>query len=102
VTDVIYPARAIAVSGAQVTINRGDGTNIAAGQTWGVFRLGEELKDPDTGESLGREETLVGKVRIMSVQPKTAKAEVVEGSGIAVGDLLRLEASVPDPIRIRN
>ena len=82
VTDVVYPARIIAKTDKTVTISRGEGTGIAAGQLWEVFALGEEMKDPDTGASLGREELSVGKVRVTRVTAKTAQATVLQDTGI--------------------
>ena len=91
VADVIFPAKVIAKRDKQVTINRGDGTGIAAGQVWGVYALGEEMIDPDTKESLGREEAKVGEVKVTAVQPKFSTAEVVgEDNGIATGAILRI------------
>lgn len=90
VADVAFPARILAKTGKIVTINRGDGTGIANGQLWEVFALGEELTDPDTGASLGREEVSVGKVRIQRVTPKTAQGEVTgEDLGIDRGAIVR-------------
>jgi hypothetical protein len=90
VADVAFPARILAKTGKTVTINRGDGTGIAAGQLWEVFALGEELKDPDTGASLGREEIKVGQVRIQRVTPRTAQAEISgEDLGIERGAVVR-------------
>ncbi len=90
VADVAFPAKILAKTGKIVTINRGDGTGIAVGQLWEVFALGEELKDPDTGASLGREEVSVGKVRIQRVTPRTAQAEVSgEDLGIDRGAVVR-------------
>ena len=90
VADVAYPARILAKTGKIVTINRGDGTGIAAGQLWEVFALGEELVDPDTGASLGREEVSVGKVRVQRVTPRTAQAEVTgDDLGIDRGAVVR-------------
>ncbi len=82
VVDVIFPARVVAKQDKQVTLNRGDGTGIAVGQTWEIFALGEEMIDPDTGESLGADEVLVGKVRVTRVLPKVAQAEILEDFGI--------------------
>jgi hypothetical protein len=76
-----------------VTINRGDGTGIKEGQTWDVFAPGEELIDPDTGESLGSEEIPMGKVRVIAVTPKFARATVVEDYGIDKLHILRLSDS---------
>ncbi|MEI9962926.1 MAG: hypothetical protein WDM76_17965 [Limisphaerales bacterium] len=54
-----------------------------------AFALGEELIDPDTKESLGREEVKVGKVKVTQVNPKTSLAEIVEDTGIDKGAVLR-------------
>jgi len=89
VTDVIYPARIIAKTDKIVTISRGEGTGVAAGQLWEVFALGAEMKDPDTGASLGREELSVGKVRITRVTPKTSQATITEDTGVDNGAVVR-------------
>lgn len=89
VVDVTFPARIVAKTGKVVTINRGDGTGIARGQLWEVFALGEELVDPDTGMSFGREEVSVGKVRVSRVTPQFAQADVVDDFGIERGAVLR-------------
>lgn len=91
VTDVFYPARVIGMVGNQVTINRGDGTGISEGQVWEVFALGEELIDPDTGMSLGRDEVLIGEVRVNRVLPNRATAEIIENYGIQKLAVLRLK-----------
>ena len=89
VTDVIFPPKVLSKRDKQITINRGDGTDIAVGQIWNVFALGEELIDPDTKESLGREEILIGKAKITSVLPKTSTAEIIEDLGIDKEAVLR-------------
>jgi curli biogenesis system outer membrane secretion channel CsgG len=90
VADVIYPAKIMAKTGKVVTLNRGDGTAIAVGQLWEVFALGEEMTDPDTGASLGREEVSVGMVRITRVTAKTSQAEINgEDLGIDKGAIVR-------------
>jgi len=89
VADVVFPAKIISKIDKQVTLNRGDGTGIAIGQLWQVFALGEELIDPDTGVSLGREELAVGKIRVTRVNPKTAIAEILEDAGIEKGAIVR-------------
>ena len=89
IADVIFPPKVISKREKQITINRGEGTEIAVGQSWHVFAIGEELIDPDTKESLGREEVLIGKVKIMSVLPKTSTAEILEDLGIDKGAVVR-------------
>jgi hypothetical protein len=89
VADVIFPAKVLAKTDKVVTINRGEGTGFSAGQIWRVFAVGKELIDPDTKEVLGKEEVLVGKVKVTDVLPKFSKAEVVEDLGIDTGAILR-------------
>lgn len=89
VVDVVYPAKIIAVTGKQVTINRGDGTGIEKGQTWSVYAVGEALIDPDTGENLGAEEVLIGKIRVVNVTPKFAHAEITEDYGVEKLNIVR-------------
>ena len=89
VVDVIYPAKVIALTGPQATINRGDGTGIAAGQIWEVFAAGEEMIDPDTGESLGSSEVKVGSLRIDRVTPKFSSGTLTENFGVTKGAIVR-------------
>lgn len=98
VINVIYPARVIAVLGDQVTINRGAGTGIAVGQSWGVYAQGEVLIDPDTGENLGSNEAQVGLVTIKRVEAKLSFAEAVENNGIEKLAIVRpMAAPKPKP-----
>jgi len=72
VANVIFPVRVLIKRDKQITLNRGEGGGVEVGQVWTVFALGEELIDPDTKESLGREEVAVGKARITNLAPKTS------------------------------
>jgi len=89
VADVIFPAKVLIKRDTQVTINRGEGAGVAVGDLFNVFALGDEMIDPDTKESLGREEVKVGKVKISEVNPKFSKAEALEDTGITSGAVLR-------------
>jgi len=91
VADVLYPVRMVGDKlDKQITLNRGDGSGVEVDQIWHVFALGKELKDPDTGEVLGRQEFPVGKVKVISVAPRTSTAEILEDTGIAEGAVFRL------------
>lgn len=89
VTDVIYPAKVLAKRDTVVTVNRGEGAGVVVGDVFSVYALGDEMIDPDTKESLGREETKVGRVKITEVTPKFSKAEALEDAGINTGAILR-------------
>ena len=88
IVDVIYPAKILIRRDNIVTINRGEGGGMKEGDLYNVFAQGEELKDPDTGEVLGREEVKVGKVKITQVGAKTTQAEVMDDQGIDKGAVL--------------
>jgi hypothetical protein len=73
----------------QITINCGADAGLKPGQVFDVYAVGKELKDPTTGETLGHDEQLVGRVAVSELQPKFSKAKVWEDKGIAAGAVLR-------------
>ena len=86
--DTTFPPKVLVKRDNTVTINRGEGGGMAAGDLFNVYALGEEMVDPDTKESLGREEVKVGKVKITQVGAKTSQAEILEDTGIDKGAVL--------------
>lgn len=99
IVDVIYPAKVVAMFGSQVTLNRGEGTGVSVGQQWDVYALGEEIIDPDTGESLGADEIKIGQIEISRVNAKLSYAELIEDNGIEKGFILR---KVPQITEVGN
>lgn len=93
--DFIYPARIIARRDQVVTINRNDQAGVKVGQVWEVLAQGEELFDPDTGDSLV-EEVYVGKVEIVRVTPQYSQAKVIEDLGVDRGAVVRLVEDVEE------
>lgn len=78
----IYPIRVLGVqSGGRVVLGQG-GDTVSSGELLDVFRLGELILDPYSGEPMDEEEEWVGKIRITRVDPKKSYGEVVEGSVI--------------------
>ena len=86
----ISPARVLAVQGQFIMINRGEGTGIERGQKYEVMALGEEMFNPDTGESLGFAEFPVGMAEVVRVNPKFSQARLVENFGVEKGAVVRL------------
>ncbi|HEY6952996.1 MAG TPA: CsgG/HfaB family protein [Bacteroidota bacterium] len=78
-------------SDGTVLMKPGSEGNVAPGMVLFVLRKGEEIKDPDTGLSLGSEETKVGKIKTTEdmLRGKAAKATVLEGKDFQVGDIVR-------------
>lgn len=86
----LAPARVLAYTMGQITLNRAEGTGVEPGQIWRVYHAGRALVDPETGETLGAEEIPVGWARITEVNPRFSKAQAIEDAGITVGSVLRL------------
>ena len=75
----IYPLRVEKIEGEIIYLGQG-GTQINIGDKFGVFRLGDEINDSYTGESLGQIEEHIGTAIITSRTSKisTAKLELNE------------------------
>lgn len=96
ITDILFPAKVVTVTGDAVVINRGAGTMINRGEVWEVYATGKELRDPDTGEILGKEETKMGEIVINDVLPKASRAQLVgENRGVGPGQIARQKLQMP-------
>lgn len=62
----IFPVTVVSLDGQQVVLSQG-GDALRVGERWQAVALGHELKDPQTGRSLGRDEMPVGTIRIERV-----------------------------------
>ncbi|MBW2187342.1 MAG: hypothetical protein JRG71_13385 [Deltaproteobacteria bacterium] len=94
IVSSIYPVKVVALTKGdyEVMLNYGSGY-LKKGDMLQIFSQGEVFVDPDTGEELGSEEELVGKVTVYNTQAKFSKAKVMSGqNGIAVGMLARVIA----------
>lgn len=69
ITSAIYPMQLSLRDGGLGVVNRGSGV-LSTGQVLEAFRLGVELIDPDSGESLDAYEEFVGVVTVTDVKPK--------------------------------
>jgi curli biogenesis system outer membrane secretion channel CsgG len=76
--------------GGTLYVNAGSEAGVKEGDEFAVYRVGDQIKDPDTGEVLGANEMKVGRVKIMSVKgPRLSTAAAVSGSGFRAGDTLK-------------
>lgn len=75
----VYPIRIMSVAADVVTLNRGRGA-IEAGEVLDVYKPGEVMVDPATGERLGYDETRVGRIRVFEVASRLARGRVIEAS----------------------
>lgn len=78
------------VEGGSVFLNVGAEAGVKEGDTFDVYRVGNVIKDPDTGEVLGSDETKVGRVKITKVMgARLSTASIVNGSGFKAGDMIK-------------
>jgi len=90
--NATWQAKIVKVTGNTVIINSGSLAGVQNGMEFVIYAPGEELIDPDTGISLGSEETRKGKIRVTDASlgnGKAAKCQVVEGTGFDRGDFVR-------------
>lgn len=78
VVTEIFPVTVVSMTADQVVLSQG-GESLRAGDRWQAVYLGEELKDPQTGRSLGRTEVPVGVVRIDRVSSQTSYGTLESG-----------------------
>jgi len=90
-----WSGRIVNVKNRDIYINAGLSANIQPGSSFLVYKKGEELKDPSTGESLGFEETLAGEAMATQILERVTKAMVKSGAGFSAGDIVRLK---PEPV----
>jgi len=80
------------VDGGLVTLSVGRRDGVVQGVELSVYREGEALKHPKTGEVLGRTEKVVGQVVVTEVAEAYSTAKVSQGSGMQAGDKARVSA----------
>ncbi len=86
-----------------VYLDGGSEAGLTPGSVFTIVAAGDKLNHPLTGELLGRLYDYQGRVRVLSVQPRTGIAEVVHAcEPIRVGALLRLYEPEPVPLGRRS
>lgn len=78
IVSSVYPIKAIKVDGDQVFLNYGNGL-LSPGDLLDVYKEGEQMIDPDTGESLGGSRKWVGQIEVTDAQAKFSVATIVDG-----------------------
>ena len=89
----------IAVNGPDIMIDVGEGQGVKAGDTFIVFRKGDELKHPVTGNRIGWQKTVLAAIETVSTEQALATGRVTVVSDAAVqiapGDLVMLRSLAP-------
>ncbi len=77
---MVKEGKVIAVKGGYVFINMGSLKGVQAGDIFTVKKKGEVLIDPDTGEELGAEMTVIGTIKVVEVKEKYSKCKLTSGT----------------------
>jgi curli biogenesis system outer membrane secretion channel CsgG len=92
-SGIPWEGKIIKATEGTVYMKPGSKGGVQPGMKFGVYRPGEELIDPDTGLSLGSEESKIGEIEYLSdvADGKAGKAIVKSGTGMQTGDLIRIK-----------
>lgn len=71
-----------------VILNVGSAGGVKEGMTFVIFDQGDEVTDPDTGESLGRWEIVKGRVMVSHVQERISTASIPPQESAGPADTL--------------
>jgi curli biogenesis system outer membrane secretion channel CsgG len=82
----------IKVDGERAWINLGSSSGIKVGDRFNVFKVGEELVDPDTGAKLGATEEKLGTAEVTDAQEKFSVVKL-SGTGVAGAVLRKVSGS---------
>ncbi len=88
-----WAGKVLTVRGSDIFMKPGSDAGVKVGDSFTVYAVGEALIDPDTGISLGSDETKVGTIQVTEIVAggKAAKATAKAGTGFKQGDLIRLK-----------
>ncbi len=85
-----FQSKILMVKGKRIIFRGGERSKLEAGTKLGVYRPGDDLIDPDTGRSIGKEESQIGEVMFTSHQnEKVSEGTVSSGMGFQTGDIVR-------------
>jgi hypothetical protein len=77
------------VTGGQITLNVGKTNGLVKGDKMQVQRPYKTIKDPDSGKVLKELSNTVAVINLDDVEPSSATASIVKGSGVRVGDAVK-------------
>lgn len=88
--EVSVEGRVASVNGGTLIINVGANAGVQMGQVFDVLHVGDEIKDPVTGEVLDVMTTPLGTMVITDVRDRIATGSYT-GPEVVVGDMVRTQ-----------
>jgi len=92
----VVSGRVIGIEQDRILLDVGGKDKVIPGLELQVYREGQEFKHPFTGQSLGKMDRDVARIRITEVQPNFSVAEVIqqsEGTMVQQGDNVRMTSA---------
>jgi curli biogenesis system outer membrane secretion channel CsgG len=90
IVSSVFPLKVSKFDAGVAYLNAGEGTGIDVGDLYIVQEMGEEIFDPDSGDSLGRVERPVAVIEVTAVEEKRSKARSIGSHGpLSVGMICR-------------
>ena len=89
IVNHLFPPKITSIKGGVASINRGEGAGVEVGDEFEVYAKGGKVVDSDSGNDLGNVEETTGRVKVISVSAKSAKAKIVENGGVKKGQFVR-------------
>lgn len=87
--QVPWQGQVVSTRGRNIFINAGVDAGIKVGDVMQVSAVAEELIDPESGLTLGKVESPLGRIKVTAVQEKFAIALALEPFNTRRGDLIR-------------
>jgi curli biogenesis system outer membrane secretion channel CsgG len=86
-----FRSKIVMADSDSIVVRAGTRSHLGEGTELSVFRPGQEIRDPDSGELLGRKESKIGVIRLTQHQSeRLSQASVVSGKGFQSGDIVKL------------
>jgi hypothetical protein len=97
VMNDLFPVRVASVSGSEIILDQG-GERMKPDAVYHVYSMGDTIRDPQTQEVLGQDETQVATVEPTRILPRFSYARVLDGSQsqIQVGQVCRIDPASLD------
>lgn len=87
-----FQGRILTIEGKTIIFRGGTKSKLSPGAKLGVYRPGDDLKDPETGRVIGKREKLIGEIMVTSHQSdRISEGSVSSGMGFQAGDVVRLK-----------
>ncbi|MEE9543304.1 MAG: hypothetical protein V3V95_05930 [Thermodesulfobacteriota bacterium] len=86
----VFVGRILYVGEGDILIRAGEKSRLEVGTTLSVYRLGDDLIDPDTGRSIAKRQKKIGELVIIGHQDdQVSYTDVQSGEGFRIGDVVK-------------